>query len=172
MFSWFNWIALLCFPVAYWASLKQMFWILYTDLHAFGISYWMITVILLRCFLEFSCSLKVYIAASHWSSRSPLPVFTNLFEGGTPSISLARDSEPFQTFSGYTCSMLITPSCGRIQKFVCLLLILKYTRLRADSLPFIVPRVALNFTFVVLPNIFWPAFCPCSIAVKAHPHLH
>lgn len=41
------------------------------------------------------------------------------------SVSLARDLRLSQTCYGYACSMLLAPSCDRILKLVCLLLILQ-----------------------------------------------
>ena len=67
-----------------------------------------------------------------------------------PSISLTSDSE---AFCRYTCSKFLVPSCGRILKLVCLLLILQHTRLGDDSLPFVSPKVALEFKLAVSP---WP----------------
>lgn len=62
------------------------------------------------------------------------------------STSPARDAEVFSDhLPGYSCSPLISPSCGRLLNFVCLLSVLQYTSL------FFALRVELKLSFVVSP---------------------
>lgn len=72
-----------------------------------------------------------------------------------------------QTFYGYTCSLLLAPSCGRILKLVWILLILQHNRSwRADSHRLLFPRMARKLKFAVspLPRV-WVAFYTHSLAI-------
>lgn len=80
LFSWFCWTIFLCFLVVYWASLKQLFWILYFC----GVGYWKITVFLWwhHVFLVFHVLWRLALLSWHYKSsyllQSLLTGFRNL----------------------------------------------------------------------------------------------
>lgn len=94
--------------------------------------------------------------------------FQTLFiahEREIPSVSPPRNLKVSQTYYGYTWSIILSLSCGRIFKLEHLLSSLKKKRSSADSLYFVFPKVILRHVCgIYLDHRYEPAYCASSLA--------
>ena len=112
-------------------------------------------------FLDSSCSLEFYIAVFTSFDLYQQPSGDILFVGPACILRLSL------TLYGYTCSMLLAPSCGRIFKLVCRLSNLKCTRPAIGNLFFFFPSggtTAHNCGFS-LPHTPCSVFCVYSLSI-------
>lgn len=95
----------------------------------------------------------------HFQWRSPPAVFTDWLLQRNTFCQPCEGHWGFWDLLWIVCFMLLTLFCGRIIKFVCLLLILQCTRPSADSFPLAFLRANSS-----LAHRLRLAFCVCSLA--------
>lgn len=164
----------LCFLVAHWASLKQLFlnYLLGNLQNSmfWGINYWKIIVTLLWC--HFYLNIFIFLEALNcylhiWSNNHLFWSWLTDFGKELRSFSSTRVLRLSQTLFGYICFTLLAPSGGRIVKLLCFYSILLLNRPVTDSFPFAFPKVMLNAQIcgLFVAHRFSSPFCTCSLAV-------
>lgn len=121
-------------------------------LHIIGFGYWEIKIILYGDIsLFFYVTWKFSLLFSYLKYQSLPPIFINCLWGSkTFHQPYAKILGFSQTLYGYTSSVLLALSCGRIPKFVCLLLILQCIKPAAKSLSLVFSKLCYCSSFFFL----------------------
>lgn len=91
--------------------------------------YWKIIVFLWwSYFLDYSCSLKFCVVLIFKVAVTSSNLYLLLWVDKYLLSAILGILNLCQTFYGYTCSTLLSTSCGRVLKLVCLLSMLQHTR--------------------------------------------